>query len=56
MGQTFNFTTNQCEIAIRRGARSQPSDYESPPLTTRPGLQVALFAMQVSVTRHSIEV
>ena len=37
-----NFTTNQCEKCPasiwRRDSNSQPSDYEPPPLTTRPGL------------------
>ena len=38
-----NFTTNmnvkKCPSSIRRwDSNSQPSDYESPPLTTRPGL------------------
>ena len=36
------FTTNKCEkcpSSIRcRDSNSQPSDHESPPLTTRPGL------------------
>ena len=35
-------TTNKCEKCPssiwRRDLKSQPSDYESPPLTTRPGL------------------
>ena len=35
-------TTNKCEKCPssiqRRDSNSQPSDYESPPLTTRPGL------------------
>ena len=38
----FNFTTNQCEKCPRsihrQDSNSQPSYYESPPLTTRPGL------------------
>ena len=38
----YNFTTNQCEkclSSIRRcNSNSQTYDYESPPLTTRPGL------------------
>ena len=40
-------TTNQCEkcpSSIRRqDSNSQPSDYESPPLTTRPGLPPAVL-------------
>ena len=40
--QHYNSTTNQCEKyppSIRhRDSNSQPSDYQFPPLTTRPGL------------------
>ena len=41
-----NLTTNKCEKCPssiwRRDSNSQPSDYESPPWTTRPGLPPSL--------------
>ena len=49
----YNFATNQCEKYSSRTWRldsnSQPSDYESPPLTIRPGLPpnaAATFSLQ----------
>ena len=40
--QHYNSTTNQCEkyppSIPHRDSNSQPSDYQFPPLTTRPGL------------------
>ena len=43
----FNFSTNQCEKCPSSiwcwDANPQPSDYESPPLTIRPGLQPTTF-------------
>ena len=41
----------KCPSSIRRwDSNSQPSDYESPPLTTRPGLQLLVYiAMIITV-------
>ena len=47
-----NFSTNKCEkMSIQYpapGLNSQPSDYESPPLTTRPGLPPNDFTLLYS--------
>ena len=59
-----NFTTNmnvkKCPSSIRRwDSNSQPCDYESPPLTTRPGLpprNTRCYDVQISKTYLSTTV
>ena len=50
------FTTNKCEKCPSsigcRDLNSQPSDYKSPPLTTRPGLPPKSICLQNIIFHH----